>query len=199
MHLQLLPLSIFVTLIALASGCASHPAKAPASAPVTFTNTTAIVRGVRADAHKNSAGQKEIVVVGTKFSAGDTISTGPDSSVDLFLADNGPVIRVTEKSVLTFRELSRGTTGEETVVRTSLFLAQGRILGTVKKLSERSVYDVQTPVSTAHIRGGYDLDSTGRLSMTSGAATCRYGSQLTRISEGQTFQPATEVQIKRKF
>src|SRR6186713_2226470 len=51
--------------------------------------------------------------VGTKLKAGNSIRTGPGSTVDLLLYENGPFVRVAENSTVAIRTLTVDRTGVE--------------------------------------------------------------------------------------
>jgi len=91
--------------------------------------------------------------VGDVIGPGTVISTGPASEVLLNLGANGGYTRVLENSKLSIDELTVDSAGPETVVKTKLGLKSGKIDSQVGKLSSQSSYVVQTPTSTAAIRG----------------------------------------------
>ena len=91
--------------------------------------------------------------VGDAVGPGTVISTGPASELLLNLGANGGYTRVLENSKLSIDELTVDSAGPETVVKTKLGLKAGKIDSQVNKLSSQSSYVVQTPTSTAAIRG----------------------------------------------
>lgn len=91
--------------------------------------------------------------VGDEVGPGTIIKTGPASEILLNLGANGGLTRVLEDSTLTIDELTVDTAGPETVVNTHLGLKTGKIQSQVNRLSSKSKYIVQTPTSTAAIRG----------------------------------------------
>ena len=93
------------------------------------------------------------VKVGTVLKAGAIIQTASDSTVDLNLGPNGPTVRVTPNTTLSFDKLAYTDTGADTVVETQLNLQSGRILGSVKKLAAASRYEIKLPTGVAGIRG----------------------------------------------
>src|ERR1043165_5826038 len=68
----------------------------------------AVVRGVRGTAnYSNGRGANwKKLNVGTRLGQNSVIRTAPGSIVDLFLGDNGPVVRVTEDTTLGIDRLS---------------------------------------------------------------------------------------------
>lgn len=160
---------------------------------------TARVQAVRGSAQYSEGGAWKVVKVGTVLHQGAIIKTEADSEVDLFLKNNGPVIRVTQSSMLGLDKLFFQDTGGETVIDTRLNLTNGRILGNVKHMADASKYEVKIPSGTVGIRGTeYDISATGPVSVyTDGPAlvtwvdpTTGRVSQFT-VNQGQTFTPPT--------
>lgn len=74
------------------------------------------------------------------------------------------VVRVWENSALGIDKLTSMDTGADTVTETQLDLKAGHIMGSVKKLSAASKYEVKIPNGVAGIRGSlYELWATGLL------------------------------------
>ncbi|MBP6865514.1 MAG: FecR domain-containing protein [Candidatus Didemnitutus sp.] len=92
----------------------------------------------------------------------DTVITRGSATVVLVFA-NGSSISLAENSRLAIEEFKMDPlagdinvaklSGEPSVSKTRLNLAYGEMVGNVKKLNAASVYDVQTPVGAAGIRG----------------------------------------------
>lgn len=91
--------------------------------------------------------------VGDEVGPGTIIKTGPASEILLNLGANGGYTRVLEDSTVTIDELTVDTAGPETIVNTQLGLKSGKLESQVNRLSSNSKYVVQTPTSTAAIRG----------------------------------------------
>jgi hypothetical protein len=159
----------------------------------------AVVRAVRGTAEYSAGGAWAPLKVGTILYAGSTIKTGEDSQVDLFLKDNGPVVRVTANTILGVDKLTFDNTGVDTVIETQLDLKAGRIQGNVKKTSAASRYEVKTPTGVAGIRGTlYDISADGRVRVWEGSVVMVYvdpsGAVSTHvINAGQQFVPGVGV------
>jgi len=126
-----------------ADGAAAPGAKqGVATVKVVTGNATAIVGGA-----------PRAVSTGLELRAGDTISTGPNSTVILDLAENGNALSVKPDSTLKIETLTFQGTGIDTVATTELDLTKGSIIGNVKKLSAASRYEVKTQNGVAGIRG----------------------------------------------
>ncbi|HET7623791.1 MAG TPA: FecR domain-containing protein [Verrucomicrobiae bacterium] len=106
-------------------------------------------------------------------------------------------IHIYQNTVLGVDKLLVNQTGADTVTDTELDLKAGKILGTVKKLSAASRYEVKIPNGVAGIRGTiYTLSSDGILSVLSGSVVESYVAQdgsvnPVEVPEGQQYNPAT--------
>jgi hypothetical protein len=84
-------------------------------------------------------------------------------------------VRIYENSVLGLDKLTITQTGADKVTDTQLDLKAGRILGTVKKLSTASTYEVKIPNGVAGVRGTiYTLSADGVLSVLSGSVVLSF-------------------------
>jgi len=112
--------------------------------------------------YSEAGGAWQKLNVGKILKAGAVIKTAAASRVDLFLKQNGPVVRVTEDTTLALDTLLFDDTGVDTVIETKLDLRNGRILGNVKPLAAASRYEVKIPNGTVGIRGTwYDISASG--------------------------------------
>ena len=106
-------------------------------------------------------------------------------------------IRIFENTVLALDKLSRTTTGADLVTDTEMDLKAGSILGTVKKLTPNSKYEVKVPNGVAGIRGTiYYLSASGILQVLSGSVVIAYvgpgGNVITQIvNMGEQFDTTT--------
>jgi len=168
-----------------------------ASAQAEVKQNRAIIRAIHGSAQKSTnKGQTwQNAKVGDFLGANAAIKTASDSTADLFLGDNGPVVRVTQDTQLGIDKLSLENTGIDKVIETQLDLRSGRILGSVKKMAAASKYEVKTPVGVAGIRGTeYIIDARGKVSIVTGSAVVVYvidGVILPpkNVGEGQTITP----------
>jgi hypothetical protein len=143
----------------------------------------AIVRTVRGTANYSTdrGANWRALKVGTALTQNSVVRTA-GSVVDLFLGDNGPVVRVTEDTTLGIDRLTIDRTGVDKVIETQLDLRNGRILGNVKRLAAASKYEVKTPHGVAGIRGTrYDIRSDGTIVVAEGQIVAVY------IVDGQAF------------
>jgi len=80
------------------------------------------------------------------------------------------VVRLFENTVLGVDKLSTLNTGADVVTETQLDLKAGHILGTVKKMSANSKYEIKLPKGVAGIRGTwYDVTADGMLKVMDGS------------------------------
>lgn len=153
------------------------------------------IRGSGAQVSSNKGQSWQAAKVGQFLGANSVIKTSGDTTVDLFLGDNGPVVRVTPDTSMGIDKLDLDNTGIEKVIETQLDLRSGRILGSVKKMAAASKYEVKTPVGVAGIRGTeYSIDARGRVTIVTGAAVVVYvinGNILppANVGAGQTITP----------
>lgn len=151
----------------------------------------AVVRAVRGTADYSDGGSWIALRVGKVLNPGSKIRTQPQSSVDLFLAVNGPVVRVTENTELGLDKLSFENTGADTVIETQLDLKSGRVLGKVNKLAAASKYEVKTPVGVAAIKGTeYDISANGIFRVIQGEVLVAFGQGKSQaVRGGEVFTP----------
>lgn len=155
----------------------------------------AVVRAVRGSAQFKDAGKDWAALkVGTVLKSGAVIKTAADGQVDLFLGQNGPVVRVTQATEMGVDKLSINKTDAETVIETQLDLKAGTILGNVKKLAQASRYEVKTPKGTCAIRGTeYRISDTGNVVVKSGNVVVNYNGRSYDVGPGQQFNPSTQA------
>ncbi len=92
---------------------------------------------------------------GQVLGAGDKITTGPDSAVEIWLGENGQLLRVAENSDVLIEELTLEKVAGDPDIKatTKLDLKKGGLIGEVKKLSKASQYEVKHAQGVAGIRG----------------------------------------------
>jgi len=115
---------------------------------------TAVVKAVAGSAtYLDELGFSHPLTTGTVLKAGHTIKTGVDSSVDLFLDQNGPNVALDANSTLRLEKLAYEQTSLGTKIDTLLDLKTGQMSGNVKKLIAGSRYEVKMPKGVAKVRG----------------------------------------------
>jgi hypothetical protein len=155
--------------------------------------------------------------VGTILKSGTLIQTAANSTVDLVLGEgeaipaqpvigemlyNQPaaeqnVVRLFADTTLAIDKLTSEVTGADTVTETQLDLRQGRIFGTVRKLSAASHYEIKTPNGVAGIRGTiYMIGVDGIVTVLSGSVVISWvGTDGTvhteQVSAGHQFNLVT--------
>jgi len=137
----------------------------------------AVVRAVRGGAAEITKDGKtwKAAKVGDQLGEHSAVKTDANATVDLFLGDNGPVVRVTKDTTLGIDRLDVESSGIEKVIETQLDLRSGTILGNVKKMAAASKYEVKTPVGVAGIRGTeYEISSNGKVKVYTGTVVVVY-------------------------
>jgi hypothetical protein len=158
----------------------------------------AVVRQVTGAAECSEGGAWAALKIGQELRPGTVIRTANDSSVDLFLDQNGPLVRLAENTTLGIEKLNFENTGIDTVIETQLDLKSGRLIGIVKKLSATSKYEVKTPNGVAGIRGTqYVISADGTVTVAEGQVVVVYvkadGGLVTQVvNAGERFNPATQ-------
>jgi hypothetical protein len=108
-------------------------------------------------------------------------------------------IRIRPNSVLSIDKLTVTETGADTITDTELDLKAGSVLGTVKKLSPTSKYEVKIPNGVAGIRGTiYSLSADGILKVLTGSVVVAYvgndGNVITQVvNAGEQFDMNTGI------
>ena len=134
---------------AATAACVAFVSYAQAAAEV----GKAVVRSVHGSAKYSEGATWNDLQSGQTLKPGTAIRTANDSSVDLFLGDNGPLVKLLENTTLGLDKLNYEVTGVDTVIETSLDLKSGGIVGIVSKLSAASKYEVKTPNGVSGVRG----------------------------------------------
>src|SRR5438128_2994552 len=135
----------------------------------------ATVRSIRGQAQYAEGANWLPLNVGQILKPGSTVRTANESQVDLFMDQNGPVVRLTENTTLRLDKLSFEATGVDTIIETQLDLKSGRILGIVKKMAAASKYEIKTPNGVAGIRGTeYDITATSVVRVITGSLVVVY-------------------------
>ena len=106
------------------------------------------------------------------------------------------VIRMFPNTVLAVDKLLIGDTGVDAMSDTELDLRQGRIFGSVKKLSAASEFLIKFPNGVAGVRGTtFDISADGSVTVADGSVvvsiTTSSGTQTVTLNAGDQFNPAT--------
>jgi hypothetical protein len=155
----------------------------------------AVVRTLRGTAEfsDQDAAWKNLAV-GKVLAPTSKIKTALGSQVDLFLGENGPMLRLMENTTLTLEKMNANPVGPGVfIIETSLDLKAGMISGNTKMMLGPSKYEVKTPFTSCLIRDAeYKISADGTHQVTRGSATITYkdsqGVATTKtISAGETF------------
>jgi len=157
----------------------------------------AVVRSLRGHAQYAEGGSWMELKVGQALKPGAVVRTANDSHVDLFMDQNGPIVRLAENTTLGIDKLNFEATGVDTVIETQLDLKSGRVTGIVNKMAATSKYEIKTPNGVAGIRGTeYVAAATGEVYVLSGSVVVVYvrsdGTVVTQVlNAGEMFVPST--------
>lgn len=138
----------------------------------------------------------QVAKVGDSINPGQQIETGSASQLNLFLGDNGPTLLVQPDSRVSFDELSFDKTGSEPVINTKINVKAGKVAGYVKKTSSQSKYIVQSPTTTAAIRGTqYQVSDDGVVAVWEGCVSVSYKGNNYDVCSGQKFDPSVAAVV----
>lgn len=147
--------------------------------------------------------------VGTILKSGSLVQTAAKSQVDVVLGETDlvpvravaadvstyspkaeqDVVRIQEDSVLAFDKLALTDTGNDQVTETQLDLRSGKIMGTVKKLTATSRYEIKLPNGVAGVRGTiYTISAEGVVQVLVGSVVISWvspdGTPMTQTVNG---------------
>lgn len=98
----------------------------------------------------------------TALPAGTTVTTGPNSAVDLFFGNEIGTVRLTEKSKLTITQFVAGSTSSAADLQ--LHLVDGTLLGMGNQLPKTSRYQIKTHQGIADVQAkNFRLSAQGLL------------------------------------
>ena len=159
----------------------------------------AVVRAVRGTANYSTdrGANWRALKVGTSLNQNSVVRTAPGSTVDLYMNENGPAVRITENTTMGIDRLTIDRTGVDNIIETQLDLRNGRILGNVRKLAAASKYEVKTPQGVAGIRGTrYDISADGTVRVIEGQVVVVYIvngiASTATVNAGQQSRPPTQ-------
>jgi hypothetical protein len=182
--------------LGFAVACAAFLSASTQAAP---EQNKAVVRAVRGSANYSTdrGANWRTLKVGTSLNQNSVVRTAPGSTVDLYMNENGPAVRITENTTLGIDRLTIDRTGVDNVIETQLDLRNGRILGNVRKLAAASKYEVKTPQGVAGIRGTrYDISADGTVRVIEGQVVVVYivngVASTATVNAGQMSRPPVQ-------
>ena len=113
----------------------------------------AVVRAVHGMAQYSNGDQWLDAKPNLQFVAGTTLRTGADSVMDLRVNGTVSSIRLEAQTTAQLQRMARASAETSADTETILDLKSGTLLGSVKKLSAKSLYQIHTPDGTAAVRG----------------------------------------------
>jgi hypothetical protein len=157
----------------------------------------AVVRAIRSGraSYLTVGNQWKSLVLAELLYEGGTVQTDEGAVCDLYLKQNGPVIRMTPATLLLFEKLRYRETTDQIVIQTVIGLEKGGILGLVNRLADASLYEIKTPAGVCRVRGDghstYDISGDGRVRVFEGTIELSSGANSFKISAGQMFDADT--------
>jgi hypothetical protein len=128
------------------------------------------------------------VQIGQTLTEGAVIQTaaGAEIDLDLDLGKNRSLIALNGGSTLKLARLDHTESLIGVVAQTSLELQEGTMVGKVQKQTSGSVYEVQTPTSTATVKGTefYMSAKTGEIHVISGTVALKLKLDINRATGG---------------
>ncbi len=126
----------------------------PLGAQAAQQPATVIVHSLAGSAtYTDSQGTVHPAIQGTVLGAGDTLSTGTESAVDLLLPETGATVGLEADSTLQFERLAYTDTPGGRVTDTLLNLTSGQLVSKVQKQKPGSKFLVRTDQATTEVRG----------------------------------------------
>ena len=136
--------------------------------------------------------------VGTILEQSSTVKTDASGLVQLYLGQNGPLLRIAPESTVQLAVLKQVGGAGEAITTTHVKVIKGNIGGVVKKLGAASEYVVQTANGNFSVDGvKYAASATGRFTVQEGEAKVVYTAVGSRtpvtyaMTAGQTFDPTS--------
>ncbi|MEI7672859.1 MAG: FecR domain-containing protein [Deltaproteobacteria bacterium] len=127
--------------------------------------------------------------------AGTVVRTAADGQVDLYLDQNGPIVRLIQSTEMSIDKLVFILFDAHTlpIIETQLDLKAGTILGNVRKLAAASCYEIKTPRGICVIRGTeYRISDTGNVLVKSGSVRVKVDDKIFDVGPGQKFNPNSQ-------
>ncbi len=140
---------------------------------------------------------------GQQVSAGSTITTGQNSSVDLVMPSSGSAVRVNPGSTLDVNKASSTLCGDQFVTDCDFNLKSGSVTGCTGKLPTSSKFCFDNDHGHNHCQCSstqYEINANGDVTVLSGKISLDYDSgkkndkgdeDNVMVSAGQTFDPKT--------
>ena len=116
---------------------------------------SAVVKALRGRVSSMDAlGFTRLLKLGDVLKPGETVTTGPDSTVDLFLDQIGRGLELAPNSMLSLEKMTRETSAIGTVTDTRVELQKGGVYGVVLGLRPGSQFEVKTPQGLTSVKSG---------------------------------------------
>ncbi len=151
---------------------------------------SALIRNVVGTASYTGPGGSGPLRAGLALGEGTTITTGAGSHVDIYMPNNGGIIRLEANSTVKFDTLRFRKLGAGSSFETNVNVTRGNVVANVvKKLSRASRYQVRTPTGIAGIRGTSLRAGAGGLFTLTGTVNFTFNNGQVQLVIGGTILP----------
>lgn len=162
--------------------------------------TKATIRAARAAKITPNDYVERAAKTGSMLAAPSMVRTENNGQLDLFLGDNGPTVRVTEKSVVNILRLNYDRPALDPsgpkIVETMIEVLDGRILGNVKPMEAGSIYMIRTAAGVIRIRGTqFEVAASGETHIIEGEAEVFASGKRFTIKSGQSYFPNSGLTV----
>jgi hypothetical protein len=161
--------------------------------------TTLVLKAISGNVeYSTSAGDWRPLRSDSKLVGGSVVRTHEGSTMDFYLQESKTTLRLTPQSKLAIGSLQVWRAGELDVTDTKLKLLEGSIVGSQRKLTRPSRFQIAASQAVAYIVGTeYVVRADGAVTVLDGSVSVIYnlpgnqGSVKVDVSAGQSFDPAT--------
>ena len=188
-----------ILVLAALAGCSTHSRTGVGGPAVSAQPTTAefkpdpngvTVRSVHGEVQYKNGAVWDPLHANMVFTNGAQIRTGHDSEVYLGIG-RAAVVKLVEDSECNLEAMmvQRNTVHPDST-RTDMELRQGALLGSVKKTSPESSFQIRGGGLTVEDRGGdVAMNADGTVTAVSGEISVQAGGKRYRVRAGQSFDP----------
>jgi hypothetical protein len=153
-----------------------------------FAPVGAVVRSLHGDVQYGNGISWQPVRVNLMIPGGSRIRTGPGSDAYLSLAGTSATVKLTADSDVELASMMLRSQPGGNATRIALELHQGALLGSVKKLSAESAFQVRGGGVTMKLReGDFQMSAEGRVEAVRGAITVQAGEKTYQLQTGKYF------------
>lgn len=143
------------------------------------------IRGPQAEFSVDNGQSWKSAAVSDFIPAGTIVRTASQTSIDLFLAEHGPVFTVAPLSWARLLRINKENTGIEVISEMMIELQQGQLSGFIPKMSAASIFMIRTRKGIVEPFGHFEIGADGSVRADGGRV--RANGLLYKIEPGQEF------------